>query len=143
MKKKFLIKETPGYGKGVFSIKSHKKNEILFVFGEKIVLWTKANHRSIRLGKNRWLNPSTDDLGHYLNHACHPNARFKKPHFIAALRSIKPGEQITIDYATVVNIAKWNLKCACGEKNCRKLIKSYSRSAKNIQEKYKDITSFE
>ncbi|MDO8511237.1 MAG: SET domain-containing protein-lysine N-methyltransferase [Nanoarchaeota archaeon] len=142
MKKDFLVKETPGCGKGVFSTKSFRKNQQLFSFGTKIVSWKKANHRSVQLGKNRWLNPSRYDLGYYVNHSCNPNARFEKPHFIAALRPIKPGQEITLDYATLVNIPKWDMPCFCGQNNCRKIIKSYSKLPKNIQKKYKDIISF-
>lgn len=138
----FLVKETPGCGKGVFTTRSFQKDEVLFTFAEKIVPWAKANHRSVQLGKNKWLNPSKDDLGYYLNHSCNPNARFKAPHFIAALQPIHAKEEITIDYSTVVNTAKWDMQCACGNANCRKLITSYSKSPVEIQEKYKDIISF-
>ena|SRR3989338_1382961 len=141
--KDFLIKETPGCGKGVFSKRAHRKNEVLFSFGSHIVSWSKANHRSIQLGKNKWLNPSKTELGYYLNHSCSPNARFQAPHFIAALRKIKPREEITLDYSTLVNIPKWDMPCFCGEKNCRKIIRSYSKLPVKIQKKYKDIVSFE
>ncbi|MEK6939962.1 MAG: SET domain-containing protein [Nanoarchaeota archaeon] len=142
MKKDFSIKETPGCGKGVFSTKAHRKNEILFSFGTKTVPWAKANHRSVQLGKNRWLNPSEKELGYYVNHSCNPNARFIAPHHLAALREIKPNQEITLDYSTVVNIPKWDMPCACGERNCRKMIKSYSKSPKHTQKEYKDILSF-
>lgn len=142
MKKDFLITETPGCGKGVISTKLFQKDEILFVFGKKVVPWTKANHRSVQLGKNRWLSPSRHDLGYYVNHSCNPSARFKAPNFIAALRSIKLGEEITLDYSTLVDIPRWGMRCACGEKKCRRLIRSYSKSPTEIQQKYKDITSF-
>lgn len=142
MKKDFLIKETLGCGKGVFSRKNYRKNKILFTFGTKVVPWFKANHRSIQLGKNRWLNPGKKELGYYVNHSCNPNARFKRPNFVAALRAIKSGEEITIDYSTLVNITKWDMECACGQKYCRKIIKSYSQSPQKIQKKYKDIVSF-
>ncbi|HLD39862.1 MAG TPA: SET domain-containing protein [Candidatus Nanoarchaeia archaeon] len=141
-KANFLIKETPECGKGIFSKKAHPKNEVLFSFGSKIVSWFKANHRSIQLGKNKWLNPSKKELGYYVNHSCQPNARFKAPHHVAALRAIKPGEEITLDYATLVNIPKWDMDCSCGKKNCRKMVKSYSKSPKSIQKKYKGIVSF-
>ncbi|MEK6853507.1 MAG: SET domain-containing protein [Nanoarchaeota archaeon] len=142
MKKDFLIKDTAGCGKGVFSRKPFKKDQIMFVFGRKIVPWTKANHRSIQLAKNRWLNPTEEDLGFFLNHSCHPNARFLAPHFIAALSDIKPGEEITIDYSSVINIPRWDMECGCGNRGCRKMVKSYSKSPKKIKEKYKGMTSF-
>ena len=138
----FLIKETPQCGKGVFSTKTHFKNEVLFSFGSKVVPWRKANHRSIQLGKNKWLNPSTKELGYYVNHSCSPNARFIAPHHLAALRNIKSNEEITLDYSTLVNIPKWDMKCACREKICRKLIKSYSKLPREIQKKYQDTVSF-
>ena len=142
MKKDFLIKETPECGKGVFSTKTHQKDEVLLSFGTAVVPWTKANHRSIQLGRNKWLNPNKKDLGYYVNHSCNPNARFKAPHFIAALRKIKAKEEITLDYSTLVNIKKWDMQCACREKNCRKIIKSYSQLPTEMQEKYKKIISF-
>ncbi len=142
MKKDFLIKDTASCGEGIFSKRSFKKDAVLFVFGTKIVPWTKANHRSIQLEKNRWLNPTEEDLGFFLNHSCHPNARFLAPHFIAALSGIKPGEEITIDYASVINITKWDMECGCGSKDCRKIVKSYSQSPERIREKYKGMTSF-
>lgn len=142
MKKYFLVKDTAGCGKGVFSRKSFRKGEILFVFGTEIVPWKKANHRSIQLAKNRWLNPATEDLGYFLNHSCHPNAQFLAPHFIAASSGIGPGEEITIDYTSVVNIPKWDMECCCGNKDCRKIVKSYPQSPKEIQEKYTGLTSF-
>jgi len=139
---KFLIKETLKCGKGVFSKKAHLKNEILFSFGSKVVPWTRANHRSIQLGKNKWLNPSKNELGYFVNHSCNPNAYFKAPHFVAALRTIKANQEITLDYSTLVNIPKWDMDCACREKNCRKIIKSYSKLTQKIQEKYENIVSF-
>ncbi|MBI2627672.1 SET domain-containing protein [Candidatus Nomurabacteria bacterium] len=141
-KRHFLVKETPQCGKGVFSTKTHPKNELLFSFGSKIVPWRKANHRSIQLGKNKWLNPSKKELGYYVNHSCNPNARFKAPHHLAALRTIRPNQEITLDYSTLVNIPKWDMGCACGEKTCRKIIRSYPKLPLKLQKKYKDIVSF-
>jgi len=141
-KKDFLIKETIECGKGVFSKRLCPKDEVLFSFGTAIVTWTKANHRSIQLGKNKWLNPSQKELGYYVNHSCNPNARFKAPHHLAALNNIQPNQEITLDYSTLVNIPKWDMECACGEKTCRKIIRSYPKLPLKLQKKYKDMVSF-
>ena|SRR3989338_1466040 len=141
-KKDFFVAETPKCGKGVFSTKTHPKNEILFSFGTAVVPWIKANHRSIQLGKNKWLNPCTIELGYYVNHSCNPNARFKAPHHLAALNNIKSNQEITLDYSTLVNIPGWDMECSCGEKNCRKIIRSYSKLPAKLQKKYRDIVSF-
>ncbi len=40
---------------------------------------------------------------HYINHSCNPNAGFKGQIFMVAMRKIKRGEEITYDYAMVMN----------------------------------------
>jgi hypothetical protein len=39
------------------------------------------------------------DLGRYVNHACRPTSRGVGPHIEIAVRDIRPGEQLTSDYA--------------------------------------------
>ena len=57
---------------------------------------------------------------HYINHCCEPNAYMKTLYghvLFFALRNIRPGEEITIDYEqTLLPDSK---RCLCGAKNCR------------------------
>src|SRR3989344_5308661 len=39
-------------------------------------------------------------------------------------RNKKEGEEITIDYSIIEGDDMWKMKCNCGEKNCRKIIRS-------------------
>jgi hypothetical protein len=76
----------------------------------------------VGIGKNRWINP--DYPNQYLNHSCNPNSGIKGKVTMVALKNIKEGEEITIDYSTIEGDDMWEMKCHCGEKNCRKIIRS-------------------
>ena len=57
---------------------------------------------------------------HYINHSCEPNAYMKtlSGHVLFfALRDIKAGEEITIDYEET--LLPDSRRCHCGAKNCR------------------------
>ena len=43
---------------------------------------------------------------------------------LVALRNLKKGEEITIDYSTVEGDPLWKMACACRTRQCREIIKS-------------------
>lgn len=56
----------------------------------------------------------------YINHSCDPNveSRIVRGHILYfALRAIKPGEELTIDYRFGADVEKHH--CACGAERCR------------------------
>jgi SET domain-containing protein len=56
----------------------------------------------------------------YINHSCDPNveSRIVRGHILYfALRAIKPGEELTIDYRFGADVEKHH--CACGTERCR------------------------
>jgi uncharacterized protein len=71
---------------------------------------------------SRWsLDGSRGGNGtHYINHSCQPNSFMKilYGHIqFYALRDIRPGEEITIDYEYTLHSDK--KRCYCGALNCR------------------------
>src|SRR5712692_8479605 len=57
---------------------------------------------------------------HYINHCCEPNAYMKtiRGHVLFfALRDIRPGEEITIDYENTLHSDR--KRCTCGARSCR------------------------
>lgn len=71
---------------------------------------------------SRWsLDGSRNGNGtHYINHSCRPNAFMKilYGHIqFYALRDIRPGEEITIDYEYTLHSDK--KRCHCGAHGCR------------------------
>jgi len=57
-----------------------------------------------------------------VNHSCVPNCGMQGNFKIVAMRDIKSGEEITIDYAMVEN-SDYELECSCGSKTCRAAVK--------------------
>ncbi len=56
----------------------------------------------------------------YINHSCDPNiqARILRGHILYfALRAIRKGEELTVDYHFSKDVEK--VPCACGSKKCR------------------------
>ncbi len=76
----------------------------------------------IGIEKNVWIDPEKPYK--FLNHSCNPSAGIKGKVSLHALRNLKEGEEITIDYSTIEADQLWELNCACGEKECRKKISS-------------------
>jgi uncharacterized protein len=116
-------------GMGVMAGEKIKKGEIIqHIKGEAKFFVPKNREESISypdwigVGKNRWIDP--DYPNKYLNHSCNPNTGIKGKVTMVALEDIKEGEEITIDYSIIEGDDMWEMECQCGEKNCRKIIRS-------------------
>lgn len=129
------VKKSPINGKGCFAT-------LLFARGRKIADYTgelisdreanrRANRRVLRICAidSRWsLDGSRGGNGtHYINHSCEPNSFMKilYGHIqFYALRDIRPGEEITIDYQNTLHSD--TKRCYCGAKTCRGTINRLS-----------------
>jgi uncharacterized protein len=126
-----------GFNRGLFCARPIKKGEVAFIAnGERYrenvtTLEASMNHRdAIGLTPDTWLDPFQNNPLRYINHSCNPNLGIKGQVSFVALRNIKKDEHLTIDYSITECDKLWNFKiqtggnCLCGEKNCRKVIKS-------------------
>ena len=137
-----LVKNSGVQGNGDFATKNLKKDEKIFKFSNNLItILHKPGcdcdvcKRCINLKKDKWLYPKKDSLGWNLNHSCNPNS-YSKGRDIFALRKIKKGEEITIDYSTTSIDKKWSMRCICGLKNCRKIIRSIQFLPLNLFNRY-------
>ena len=136
----WIIKNSEKEGSGIFANNEFKKNKLVFIFSGNIINWSKANYKSLQIGKNKFINPDKNNPGEFLNHSCNPNCGIKNLNKITAMKNIKPGEEILIDYSTTIG-HKYEIECNCKDSNCRKFIRSYKELPKEIKEKYKGWTS--
>jgi SET domain-containing protein len=58
----------------------------------------------------------------YFNHSCNGNVGFNKNGDFVAIKNIKKDEELTYDYGLAESNPKFNMKCNCGNANCRKII---------------------
>ncbi len=134
-----------------FAVKNIKRGELIRVTGGIVIpkREVKKYHKEvgceleIQVDDNFFLAPSNKserkDTGLF-NHSCNPNVGFLDSIRIIAIRNIKKGEELTLDYAMFGGASKL-FKCACGAKNCRKTISKDDWKIKEIQKKYGEYLS--
>ena len=123
------IKKSPINGKGCFATRRFRKGRKIAEYaGERITTreaeWRAARRRVLRICAvdRRWsLDGARGGNGtHYINHSCRPNSYMRITHghiLFMALRDIRPGEEITLDYETTLHPD--TKKCRCNAKGCR------------------------
>jgi len=115
------------FGKTLVAARPIRKGALLFrEEGELTPLQTKYSYQ---VGWDIHYEPKGPSA--FINHSCEPNAFMKvtpggKPRFYA-LRSIRQGEEIVIDYATFEyrTAVFSNVECLCGSPKCRKNVRGY------------------
>lgn len=121
-----LVGRTP-VGKGVFARRRYAATAII---GEIEGTYFDPSYGSdycMTVSGNRRLEPAAPFR--YVNHSCDPNCEFdwfqvregedaasRERVFLIALRDIKPGEELTIDYNWPADGA---IPCRCQSTNCR------------------------
>ncbi|MGI8835528.1 MAG: SET domain-containing protein [Pyrinomonadaceae bacterium] len=122
-------------GKGCFSLTSFKRGRKIAEYAGQKITNAEANRRASRRKlricaiNDRWsLDGSRGGNGtHYINHSCEPNAFMKILYnhiLFIALRDIRPGEEITIDYESTLHSDE--KRCVCGARKCRGTINRLS-----------------
>ena len=142
--KKIYVIESKIHNKGIFAVKNIKRCEIVFIIkGKKIKFLIDNEERAkiaglnwIGIGKNEWINPVNHGL--FINHSCNPNSAILGRVAVVATRNIKKGEEVTFDYSFSEADIFWHVKCRCGNKNCRKIIKSIQFLPHKIFTQYKN-----
>ena len=132
--KSLTIKKSKN-GKGVFTKKDFVINEkIIDLKGVLITCYEDENideetrSNTIRFNTEMFLSPK-GEMGNFINHSCNPNSKIIKKNnilSIIAIDYIPKGFEVFFDYSTVLALDDtWQMKCNCGNKNCRKFIKSF------------------
>lgn len=89
------------------------------------------------------------ELDRCFNHSCDPNAVVMgagdRVEFVA-IRSIRPGDEITFDYSTTMHDDEdaivaagrtvWRCECSCGAANCRGQIDQFRTLAPEVRTRY-------
>ena len=123
-----IVKESKIHGKGVFANRNFKKGEVVIKYNLKSL--TEQEFRNLPESEKHftsfedgkyWLFSSPE---RYVNHSCEPNTNPNlKEKYDFATKDIRKGDEITSDY-TKDNVPGLNMKCNCGSKNCKGIIKN-------------------
>lgn len=146
------VMEAKNKGRGVFASKNFCKGEcVLYISGDVIETSDPSNYPEEtrehwgpmgRVGrKYRFIKPEKPWM--YINHSCNANAGIVNDRKLIAVRDIKKGEEITIDYSALdiesLTQGKKQLKmeCQCNSKNCRRRITTFDMLDKVDQHRLK------
>ncbi len=141
-----LIIRDAKFGKGVFANRKFLRGEKILEFHGKIFTLEKlpmpydgVSDHYMQIGESSYMGPS-GELDDYVNHSCDPNCGIRVEDnrlFLAAVRDIAPGEEITWDYSThLQENFGWTMKCGCGSNNCRKVIGDFQYLPSDLQKRY-------
>lgn len=120
-----IVKKSCIEGKGVFAARDFKQGDVVLKWNPRILSLEQAKKvpakkkRYLDYLKGKYILMQTPEK--YVNHSCDANT-YVKDWYDIAKRNIKKGEEITSDYAKSVG-TDLNMKCNCGSKACRKIIR--------------------
>jgi uncharacterized protein len=120
MERPFRIGKTP-YGDGLFATKRIETGTCLGKVAGKVLRFDKTTEEQsnylMDLGSNKVFYPHQPFRN--MNHSCNPNAElayYGEGMYVEVIRTIRPGQQITIDYGWSHEDA---IPCQCGSRRCR------------------------
>lgn len=144
MSHKIYSQKSKIHGMGIFAKKNLKKFEfVAFIKGKKStvkkhLLFTPEeailNPDWVGFSVSCWTDPEIPYK--YLNHSCDPTCGIKGTKGIYAMKELKAGDELTIDYSSVEANPHWEMCCLCGAENCRKVIKSITFLKLSMFNKY-------
>lgn len=134
------VRSSPVHGRGVFALTRISAGAKLFEYRGTLISWKAAQRRYERstaedghtfffdLGDGRVIDGADEgNSARWVNHSCEPNCETEQEGsrvFFHALREIKPGEELSIDYRLQVGgrktrSLKAQYRCRCGTPRCR------------------------
>lgn len=148
---KTFVKESSIEGKGRFTSEDIKKGEIITIKAGHIVhkddldkFREVIKHSEMQIADEFYVIPTseqeTENIITYLNHSCDPNIGIEGNVIVVAMRDIKSGEELCLDYAMIYNHDS-SFECNCGSNVCRRTVKGSDWQIKELQEKYGDYFS--
>lgn len=139
-------KNRPPYGESIFALKDFKKDEVVFVaYGATVA---KATDYTIPIDWEVLIEPRIPEgnICQYVCHSCEPNLGIKQRSLFVAMKDIKKGEEVTIDYAMIGyeygnELSEERRVCKCGKLACRGKIGSYKELSEELKKQYEGYIS--
>lgn len=127
-------------GRGVFAGRRFAPGELILSFtGRRVdrddpMHLTPAAANLLQTGARTYILP--EPPGIFVNHSCNPNAGIRDNRRLVALSEIVPGQEIRFDYSTTMDEDLWTMECACGQPNCRRVVRDFRCLPATVQETY-------
>ncbi len=144
---KINIIESPTHGCGMVALQDIEEGEIVIIWREGYIDKMEAE-KAKKQGMEvfQWADDVysivTNEMldAHYVNHSCDPNCWMNGAFSLSAMREIKLGEEITVDYALFHMedhyVSDWI--CNCGSPHCREKVTGTDWRDPELQQRYRD-----
>ena len=115
-----------GVGQGVVALTAFEPGDIVFrftgIFSSEITLFTLRVNDHLHLHDPFFMGK--------ILHSCDPNCHVDmQTRTFTAIKPIRPGDFVTMDYAQTEAVLYRPFECACRAPNCRGLITGYAEAA--------------
>ena len=96
--------------------------------------------RSLGLDEDDHLAQDSEDQAAKENHSCEPNTWLQDNDglVLVARGEIEMGDELTVDYATMIADPHWRMVCRCGSPQCRELITGEDWKLPHLQDRYQN-----
>lgn len=136
-------------GWGVYAAHSINQGEVLVVWGGDIVdgrtfstLSSEAQHHAVQVEEDLYqVSREPLEPADYINHSCEPSVGMSGQIVLIALRDLRPGEEICLDYAMCDATPYDEFDCACGAASCRGRVTGRDWSRPELQQRYQGYFS--
>ncbi len=139
----FEIKKSR-WGQGSFAVRDISEGELIVDWSDgrgQVYECEKASDlpevskdHAIQFEEHKWIDHPD---GRNINHSCTPNCGWRGRFQLVAMRNIKEGEELFVDYDTMED-SDWVMpsECKCGTPRCRKVIKGFRFLPRDVVEEY-------
>jgi hypothetical protein len=104
------------YGLGVRTLVPLRAGQVVHRFTG--VVGPELKQHSLQVAEGLHISETT--IIGFLSHSCDPDCRLDMDRFeVVALRNIRPGDLLTIDYAATEDVLYRQFACHCGAARCR------------------------
>lgn len=133
----------PQLGYGIFAEEKVKKNELLAIWGGRVVhldeyrkIYSYKKNFAVQVDEEFLMIPEPEGPCNWINHSCDPNAGMRGQISLVALRPIFRGEEVTFDYAMTNSVGYDEFSCYCGSPLCRDEISKDDWKRPDLQNRY-------
>jgi SET domain-containing protein len=114
--KKVSVSKNRHGEKGLFAMDEIQNDEIIIVYGSTML--DRPTRTSVQIDEDKHIEGTEDTIA-FLNHSCEPNAYIDFGGvYLRAIRNIKAGEEITLNYLTADSDLHTKFACHCGSPRC-------------------------
>ena len=140
-------RNSPIAGRGLFAREAIGAGEVVAVKGGAILdreafarISAAVSPAEIQVEDDLYITPLTaaevEASMLRLNHSCNPNVGVRGQITFVAMRDIRAGTELTIDYAMIDGDPGERMECACGQPSCRGVITGNDWQLPHLQQRY-------